>query len=126
MTTQARILIIDDDTSTLEIIVKVLESAGFEGIVENDCRLSFLHKNILPDLILLDNNLGEITGCELCKQIKKMDHVKHIPIILISAMEDIPRFAVEARADGFLMKPFGIQPLLEKIKQLLPEKVNAQ
>lgn len=126
MTTQARILIIDDDTSTLEIIVKVLETAGFEGIVENDCRLSFLQKNILPDLILLDNNLGEITGCELCKQIKKMDHVKHIPIILISAMEDIPRFAVEACADGFLMKPFGIQPLLEKIKQLLPEKVNAQ
>ncbi len=125
MTTQARILIIDDDTSTLEIILKVLKSAGFEGSTENDCRLSFLKKNILPDLILLDNNLGEITGCELCKQIKKMDHVKHIPIILISAMEDTPRFAREANADDYLMKPFGIQPLLQKIKHLLPRTVSA-
>lgn len=119
-------MIIDDDICTLEIIVIVLNNAGFEASVENDCRLSFLQKEKLPDLILLDNNLGEKTGCELCKDFKKMERVKNIPVILISAMEDLPRLAKDACADDHLKKPFGIQPLLQKIKQLLPELINEQ
>lgn len=119
MNGQSKILVIDDDASTLEIIYLVLGSAGYQVETENNTNLMFLENGDFPDLIVLDNNLGPRTGSEICRDLKVNDQVKHIPVILISAMENLPDLAIEAHADDFLLKPFGIQVLLEKIDHLL-------
>jgi DNA-binding response OmpR family regulator len=119
MSEKPKILVVDDDTSTLQIILIVLANAGYNVVLDNKAELSFLKDGNYPDLILLDNNLGERTGLEICKELKEHKVTTHIPIIIISAMEDVRQMATDANADDFLPKPFGIKPLLTKIERLL-------
>ena len=74
-------------------------------------------------LIIIDNNLGGRSGGEICKQLKQNTSVKHIPVILTSAMEDLEQLAKEATADDFLNKPFDMKSLFEKIALHSPQKL---
>ena len=121
MAAKSKILVIDDDTSTLEIIFLVLHNAGFEVTIDSKADLGFLDKGDLPDLIIIDNNLGGRSGGEICKQLKENIYVKHIPVILTSAMEDLEQLALEATADDFLSKPFDMKSLFEKIALHSPQ-----
>lgn len=122
MTKKTNILVIDDNSSTLEILLLILQNAGYNVDVARDHNLGFLKTKIYPDLILLDNNLGGKNGSDICKELKANEETRHIPVILISAMDDIKYIAEEACADDFIPKPFGIQMMLEKIQSVL-EKV---
>ena len=62
MAIKSKILVIDDDISTLEIIYRVLHNAGFDVIIDTKANLDFLNKGNLPDLIIIDNNLGGRSG----------------------------------------------------------------
>ena len=115
MEAKSKILVIDDDASTLEIIFIVLQNAGFEVTLDSKAELLFLNNGNLPDLIIIDNNLGGLSGGEICKNLKGIPRLSHIPVILTSAMEDIEQLAADAQADGYLSKPFDIKSLFEKI-----------
>lgn len=115
MEAKPKILVVDDDASTLEIIFLVLSNAGFDVTIDSKAELLFLNSGDLPDLIIIDNNLGGKSGSEICKQLKGIQHVRHIPVILTSAMEDVQQLAAEAMADDFLSKPFEMKSLFEKI-----------
>ena len=115
MEARSKILVIDDDDSTLEIIFIVLHNAGFDVTIDSKAELLFLKNGNLPDLIIIDNNLGGISGSEICKQLKGIPRVSHIPVILTSAMEDLEQLALDAQADGYLSKPFDMKSLFEKI-----------
>jgi DNA-binding response OmpR family regulator len=119
MPEKPKILVVDDDTSTLEIILMVLANAGYTVVIDSKAELNFLKDGSPPDLILLDNNLGDRTGVEICKELKQLEKTMHIPVIMVSAMEEVSKLASDACADDYLSKPFGIQPLLLKIETLL-------
>ena len=119
MTKRTHILVIDDDNSTLEILMLILQNAGYTVDIASDHHLEFLITKNFPDLILLDNNLGKKNGSEICRELKASGETKHIPIILISAMDDIKHIARDACADGFIAKPFSIQQMIEKIQETL-------
>ena len=79
---KTRVLVVDDDTMIRQILSRTLINAGFECHVEKDghSALDFLGEEVpdiiqetrtLPDIILLDINLPDITGIEVCKIIKK-------------------------------------------------------
>ncbi len=116
------ILVIEDDRSTIEILLLILQNAGYKVDVATDHNLGFLKTKIYPRLILLDHNLGQKNGSDICKELKNNDETNHIPIILISAMEDVGIIAKEACADDYIAKPFGIQVLLSKIEKALEKK----
>lgn len=112
-----KVLIADDDQSILDATRLLLEYEGYEvtTVCDGD-ELKDLGDD-LPDLILLDIWLSGSNGGELAKYLKSQEKTKNIPIILFSANRDIEKIAKESGADDFLIKPFELTQLLQKINK---------
>ena len=122
MTDNPHILIVDDDAGTVDIISIILKNAGYEIKTDNSGELLFLKTGIHPQLILLDNKLGKKSGSDICMELKAKEHTKNIPIIMISAADELKLLAANACADNFLPKPFSIQDLLAVVQETLLQK----
>ena len=111
-----RIIVVDDDEDTLQIISYVLIEAGYEIIPANDIvsfnRIGDLH----ADLILLDDWLTDGYGSQLCLQLKNDPKTCHIPVILFSANDNIEQNALACRADDFIAKPFDLDTIVAKLR----------
>lgn len=105
------IYIADDDLSICEILSVILRDKGYNIIISNDGS-SLLTLDIVPDLIFLDVRMASIDGAELCKTWKVNPRTMQVPIIIVSANQDIPEIAKDCGADGWLAKPFEMQDLL--------------
>ena len=105
------IYIADDDLSICEILSVILRDKGYNIIISNDGS-SLLTLDIVPDLIFLDVRMASIDGAELCKTWKLNPRTMQVPIIIVSANQDIPEIAKDCGADGWLAKPFEMQDLL--------------
>lgn len=119
-----RIIIVDDDRPTREMLQTALELSGYEtNVAANGLRLiSTLHVD-RPDLILLDIMMSWIDGLELCRSIKKNEEFKNIPLIFISAKtndEDISK-GYECGCEDYLTKPIDMDRLLNRIREVLGE-----
>lgn len=117
-----KIVIVDDDRETREMLTLALELEGYEvEQAANGLRLiSSLHVD-RPDIILLDVMMSWIDGFELCRAIKKNEEFKSIPVIFISARktgEDVHRGLVAGAADYFT-KPIDIDRLVGRIGEIL-------
>ncbi len=125
MNGKPNILIVDDDVSTIEIVSMILRSAGYDIMADTNGDLEFLQTSLYPDLILLDNHLGDKCGASICFYLKNNAVTKHIPIILASGIDDLDDLAAIACADDYLSKPFSIKLLLAKVEALLSQKAIA-
>ena len=114
-----RILCVEDDADSRKMMTIILEHAGYDVVAaSNPTDGLTIAKQTSPALIILDNWYEKGSGVELCKQIRKFD--SHTPIIFYSGagyQSDI-RKAMDAGAQGYLIKPVGIQYLIETIKTL--------
>jgi len=120
-----KIIIVDDDRETRELLALALQMEDFEvAQAANGLRLiSTLHVD-QPDLILLDVNMSWIDGFELCRAVRKNEDFKDIPVIFISARSssaDVKR-GIEAGAADYFTKPIELQTLIARIKELIPPK----
>src|SRR5271169_466204 len=106
----ARILVVDDDPTNVEVLTAWLESEhyvvstaadGFEALAKIEAEK--------PDIILLDVMLPEIEGFEVCRRIKSDPATEHIPVIMVTALSDVDDLVkgFEAGADDFVTKPFS-------------------
>jgi DNA-binding response OmpR family regulator len=114
-----RVLVLEDNKQSLELIEEILAGEGYHVI-------SFSHyesvENIIdfgPQLILLDIRLSDGYGHLLCQELKADPASQSIPVILVSAADNLEKIAKECRADDFLRKPFDLNALLEKVKHYL-------
>lgn len=114
-----RILVADDDPAILDVIVLILEDAGYEVRTASDGTILHDIQEIAPDLMLLDIRLSGWNGKEVCMALKSGEQTRHIPIVLISANKDTERMAQEAGADDFLTKPFEIEKMLHIVEHYL-------
>jgi DNA-binding response OmpR family regulator len=114
-----RIALADDDPGILDAVGMMLEMEGYEvaATLNGNSILNF--QQPLPDLYILDIWMSGADGRELCKKLKAEELTKAIPVILISASNDLKRSAETAGADDFLPKPFEIDMLLSKIEKAL-------
>src|SRR5687767_11129213 len=112
-----KILVVEDDKDTLEVVEFLLTSRGFivhthpTGFNVPEVVMQFQ-----PDLILLDIFLTGKLGTEICRQLKR---TYTIPIILFSAHADMAKSLESSRADAFIHKPFEIDDLLNAINSYL-------
>jgi excisionase family DNA binding protein len=117
-----RIMVVDDDPDTLALIEQILSNEGYELIkVSNATEVGLKAATMLPDLILLDFLLPEINGFEVCQALRSNDVTKNIPIMAVTCLtkeKDIERI-FEVGADDYLEKPFRVEKLLEKVRELL-------
>ncbi len=112
--TQPKIVVIDDNPSILDALKIMLEDEGY--IVEtaqDGATVTVQHATgPLPDLFLLDIWMAGIDGREICKFLKGSTATKHIPVIMVSAAQDVERIAKDVGADDFISKPFQMEELL--------------
>lgn len=125
-----RILIIEDDRDLAGITCDMLQSYGYETEIAADCEQAF---SILTegrfDLLLLDINLPDGNGYELCRELRK---VSRVPVIFASARtsEDDKVKGLDTGGDDYLEKPYSLRELLARIQALLrrsyPEEKDGQ
>ena len=117
-----KILVIDDDESTRNMLRQLLEVAGFD-VIDADDGIDgiYLAKHEKPDLILLDLAMPELDGIETCKIMKAFERLRGIPVVMISAIAErqLADIAINEGAADYLEKSFSKNELLEKISQYL-------
>ncbi|HTT71858.1 MAG TPA: response regulator transcription factor [Anaeromyxobacteraceae bacterium] len=120
-----KVIIVDDDRDTREMLTLALELEGFDvGQAANGLRLiSAMHVD-RPDVILLDVMMSWIDGFELCRAIKKNDTFQDIPVIFISARKSAEdeRAGLEAGAIDYFPKPLDMDRLIARIREILAER----
>lgn len=123
----AKILFVDDDTQTLELMEREAEILGHVALLcpmASEALQYALNHN--PDIIMIDINMQEINGFDVVRQLRKSKITEKLPIIIISAGDpDTDGIkALEAGANGFLQKPLSIMNMDDAIKQNTNHKKN--
>ncbi|MGB2662241.1 MAG: response regulator transcription factor [Candidatus Omnitrophota bacterium] len=122
------IAVVDDIPDLLRVVKLRLKKAGFdaEGFKDGESLFRFLKKQ-KPDLILLDIGLPEMDGFEVCKILKKEDEYASIPVIMLTARDQVIDKVVgfELGADDYVVKPFSSEELIARIKAAMRKKEEA-
>lgn len=107
-----RVLVFDDEEDLLVIFRFLFEEQGWEVHTAENCD-NVLEKAraINPHLILMDNWIPSAGGLVATQLLKKDDKLKHIPVIYISANNDVKNLAAQAGADSYMTKPFDFTEL---------------
>ncbi|MEP7278409.1 MAG: response regulator [Bacteroidota bacterium] len=110
------VLVADDDVDLLQLVKMQLQNAGF--IVElslNGIGITKMITETHPDVILLDITMDGISGGDICRKLKSNNATSAIPIIMLSANENIEQVVHSCGANDFVRKPFSLQAMKEKI-----------
>ena len=118
LATKPRLLIAEDEPSLRSHLVDLLEGDFEVEMVTNGAEaLATLDQGKLPDLVLSDVMMPEISGFELCQQIKNTEEYTHIPVVLLTAKADLDsqKQGLAEFADDYITKPFSSNVLLLKL-----------
>jgi DNA-binding response OmpR family regulator len=111
-----KIAVIDDQEDILHMIEAILVKYGYEVITDTTGAVLENAEASQFDLIILDINLGDKDGAEICAKLKAGETTRNIPIILISAKMDLVKISAECGAEDYLPKPFRIPDLIGKVR----------
>jgi DNA-binding response OmpR family regulator len=118
------VLVIDDDVALRDTIGLMLEKEGFRPALAGDGKTGFKQALTLkPDLLLVDLRMPGLSGIEVCKQIRAAG--MKTPLIVLSAIgEEMDKvLLLEIGADDYVVKPFGMQELLARIRAALRRRL---
>ncbi|RZK13525.1 MAG: response regulator [Flavobacterium sp.] len=115
-----RVVVFDDDQDLLTIFRFLFEDAGciVESFSNCDDVVAKV-KQVAPDLILMDNWIPSVGGEVAVKLLKAEPDLKDIPVIYISANNDVKEIAARAGAERFMPKPFEFDDLLSMAIELV-------
>ncbi len=116
-------MIADDDTGIVDLLSLMLTGEGYEVSSTYNGATLLEMDAALPDIILLDIYMQGVDGRDVCRSLKQNVLMQKIPIVMISASDDVERSALDAGADDFLAKPFDMQELLRKIEKNLTTRL---
>lgn len=119
---QHRILVVDDETDVIDMLLVNLRGAGFQvSAVEDGASAIAKAKSEPPSLIILDLMLPGMSGLEICKVLKSDPVTQHIPVIMLTAKgEEVDKIVgLELGADDYVTKPFSPRELILRINRSL-------
>ncbi len=119
-----RILIVDDDDVTADVLSVRLSQQGFKTTVaENGEQALLMARTERPSVILLDLRLPDVDGFELCRELVDNEETSDIPVIIVSGLEhpDVIRRSRAAGCHYYLRKPYDPNALLTLIQQAIDE-----
>lgn len=124
MNSNKKVLVVDDEPDTLELVKLVLESGGFETLLAASGTQALEQiERTRPDLVLLDIMMPDMDGWDVFRKIKEKD--PKIPVAILTAKaQNIDRLLGlhVLKADDYITKPFGKNELINKVRKLLTEK----
>lgn len=119
---QPYVLVAEDEDSLVELLTYNLKAEGFrvDFVMDGGEVLSRLDEE-LPDVLLLDWMLPNLSGIEICRQVRRNTHLRNVPIVMLTARgaeEDRVR-GLDAGADDYLPKPFSVKELVARVRAVL-------
>ena len=129
MTPPAHVLIVDDERDLVRLVEFNLQQAGYEtttAYTGEEALQKVRHR--VPDLVVLDLMLPDISGTEVCRQIKASPRTRQVPVLMLTARTDEVDRVVgfEVGADDFVTKPFSVRELVLRIRAILRRGAGAQ
>jgi PAS domain S-box-containing protein len=126
-TLAADILIVDDEVPNLQLLTQVLSDAGYEALRAVRRPQSAIESALAqpPSLILLDVRMPEMDGFEVCRRLKQEDRTRDIPVIFVSALQDVQDRlrGFEAGGVDFISKPFQEPEVLARVRTHLTLRI---
>ncbi|HJZ45961.1 MAG TPA: response regulator [Roseiflexaceae bacterium] len=121
-TPNADILIVDDTPANLNVLSAILGKRGYRvrPAINGALALKAAQK-AAPDLILLDVQMPGMDGYEVCRQLKGDEQTRHIPVVFISALDDVLDKVEAFQVGGvdYITKPFQIEEVLARVENQL-------
>ena len=118
----ANILLVEDEHAIQELLAFNVTQCGYHPIQAHDAAEALAHINhVLPDLILLDWMLPDVSGVELARRLRLDKRTRNIPIIMLTARaeEHDKVLGLESGADDYITKPFSPRELMARIRAVL-------
>ena len=113
------VLIVDDNPNNIQVLATIMDECGYElGIAQNANEVyQFLEENV-PELILLDVEMPDISGYEVCSTIKADTKLKEIPIIFLTVKSETADLVkgFEIGAVDYITKPFNRKELISRVR----------
>jgi DNA-binding response OmpR family regulator len=119
MNNQKDVLIVDDDPDIVEVLSMILEDAGFTTRTLNSREMPETLRDDIPGVLLLDVWMSGRDGRDICRYLKSQQLTRDLPIIFISANNNIQQFVIDAGADDYLAKPFNMDEVIAKVGKYL-------
>ncbi len=120
---KVRVLVVDDDPSLLKLVGLLIQRAGMEPIFAENAReaVQALGKEPLPEIVLLDLMLPDVSGIEFLRQMREREMFDELPVIILSALADPDqiREGLDTGADRYLTKPYLANNLIKTIEEVL-------
>ena len=124
-----KLLIIEDDRSLDNVVEYNFANSGYEVFCARDGQDGINQaRNRMPDIILLDLMIPVIDGIEVCRQLRAESTTRETPIIMVTAKsEEVDQLiGFSVGADDYVIKPFSVRVLMEKVKTLLRRHARSQ
>jgi len=119
---QPHVLIVEDEPAQREVLAYNLEAEGFRTSKAEDGEQGLLFVDEeAPDVIVLDWMLPNVSGIEVCRQLKMRPDTRAIPIIMLSARsEEVDKVrGLETGADDYVVKPYAVAELMARVRTQL-------
>ncbi len=120
--TKGNLLIVDDTPENLQVLSATLSEQGYQvrGVVKGKMAIRAA-KSAQPDLILLDIRMPEMDGYQVCEHLKADSETRDIPVIFISAIDDVLDKVKAFRVGGvdYITKPFQVEEVLARVEHQL-------
>ena len=118
-TSSMKILIVDDNTANIDVMLTFLEMEGYELSIATSGQMALKIAEVnLPDLILLDIMMPEMDGFETCKRLKSNEKTTDIPIIFVTAKKELDDIVQGFHCGGvdYISKPFRQEEVLSRVE----------
>ena len=118
------VIIVDDDREMSKAVRMLFKLLGFETQIFTNARdfaRYLLTAKTLPDLLMLDLNIPQVSGLDVLEWIRRTERFKHLPVIVLSS-ETYPRLVehvTQAGANAYLFKPVTLEDLERTVNQVL-------
>ena len=112
-------MVVDDIPANLELLSEMLKAEGYKvRPVTGGAMALKAARSVTPDLILLDINMPEMNGYEVCKRLKANDALKEVPVLFISALGDTVDKVTAFQCGGvdYITKPFQLEEVIARIE----------
>ncbi|MBB97151.1 MAG: phosphate regulon transcriptional regulatory protein PhoB [Rhodobacteraceae bacterium] len=119
---QPTVLVVEDELAQREVLAYNLEAEGFRVVKAGNGDEALLHVDEdMPDIIVLDWMMPNVSGIEVCRQLKTRPETRTIPIIMLSARsEEVDKVrGLETGADDYVVKPYSVIELMARVRSQL-------
>jgi two-component system, OmpR family, phosphate regulon response regulator PhoB len=124
-----RVLVVEDDTDISAMLEYALSNADWQVIAVSNCQFALQElAGKVPNLVLLDWMLPDMSGLELLRRIRREPRLREIPVIMLTARGEEGDWVrgLESCADDYVVKPFSLRELRARINTHLRNQVSAR